>query len=65
MAADVGLGDVLRADDLTRVYSPKPIMQERLIRQMQREQILAALNSQSSPAANTAPSIIWPPKPDA
>ena len=67
MASDIGLGDNLKVDDFGRVYSPKAITQERFIRDMQREQIIASLRNQQSPAANTATAQIatmWPPKPE-
>jgi len=66
IAKDVGLGDSLRTDDLGRVYSPTDIAQDRLIKDMQRQQLLASLQGKSSPAANTAPAEgnVWPPKPD-
>jgi hypothetical protein len=64
MAKDIGLGDGLRTDDLGRVYSPKAVTQDRLIKDLQRQQVLATLQSQGSPAANTTPqSTAWPPKP--
>jgi hypothetical protein len=66
MAEDIGLGEGIRTDDIGRVYSPNAITQERLIRDLQRQQTLAALQAQSSPAANTATTELtqWPPKPE-
>jgi hypothetical protein len=66
IAKDVGLGESLRTDDLGRVYSPNAITQDRMIKDMQRQQVLASLQGRSSPAANVASSEgnIWPPKPD-
>ncbi len=66
MADDIGIGDNLRTDDIGRVYSPNAITQERLIRDIQRQQTLAALQAQGSPAANaaTVDNTVWPPKPD-
>jgi hypothetical protein len=54
MAEDIGIGEGIRTDDIGRVYSPTAIAQERLIRDLQRQQALAALQAQGSPAANTA-----------
>jgi hypothetical protein len=64
MAKDIGLGEGLRTDDLGRVYSPTAVAQDRLIRDMQRQQVLAGLQAQSSPAANTTQGTLWPPKPE-
>ena len=65
MAEEIGIGEGIRTDDIGRVYSPTAIAQERLIRDLQRQQTLAALQAQGSPAANTAVTLIqWPPKPD-
>jgi hypothetical protein len=65
MAKDIGLGDGLRMDDLSRVYIPNVMAQERLIRDMQRQQALTALQTRGSPAANTTPqNNAWPPKPE-
>jgi hypothetical protein len=66
MAEDIGIGEGIRTDDIGRVYSPNAIAQERLIRDLQRQQTLAALQAQGSPAANTATTMVtqWPPKPE-
>jgi hypothetical protein len=66
MAADIGFGDKLKTVDFGRVYSPNAIVQERFIRDMQREQLAASLRGQQSPAANTvtAQPTLWPPKPE-
>jgi hypothetical protein len=66
MAIDIGLGDKLKTDDFGRVYNPNAITQERFIREVQREQMAAALRGQQSPAANTASTqaTLWPPKPE-
>jgi hypothetical protein len=66
MADDMGMGDGIRTDDIGRVYSPTAIAQERLIRDLQRQQTLAALQTQGSPAANTATTVTtsWPPPPE-
>jgi hypothetical protein len=65
IARDIGLGDQFRIEDLNRVYLPTPLAQERFIRDMQRQQALAALQNQTAPAANTAAaqSTVWPPPP--
>jgi hypothetical protein len=46
--------------------NPNAVTQERLIRDMQRQQAFAALTSQNSPATNTAAveNTAWPPKPE-
>lgn len=64
MATDLGLADEIRIDDLNRVYLPKPLAQERFIRDMERQAALARLQ-QGAPAANVAPSQagMWPPPP--
>ncbi|HXT09833.1 MAG TPA: DUF6680 family protein [Roseiarcus sp.] len=66
MAEDIGLGDKLRTDDFGRVYSPTAITQDRFIRDMQRQQAIAALSKEQSPATNSAESStsLWPPKPE-
>jgi len=65
IAKDVGLGENLRTDDLGRVYSPNAVTQDRMIKDMQRQQMLASLQGKSSPAANTAATEnnVWPPTP--
>jgi hypothetical protein len=65
MAKDIGLADQLRIDDLDRVYFPTVLAQERLIRDIQRQQILARLQTQTLPATNTVTpqNTPWPPKP--
>jgi hypothetical protein len=66
MANDIGLGDGLRIDDFGRVYFPTALAQDQLIRDMQRQQVIANLQAQSSsPSANTAPpqTSMWPPPP--
>lgn len=66
IAADVGLSDELRADDLNRVYYPRVLSQEEHIRQLQREQTLRQLTASTSPSANTAAPIVssdFPPPP--
>ena len=53
MAQDIGLGDELRVDDIGRVYYPKALTEERSIKDIQRQQLLAALQGDTA-AANTA-----------
>jgi hypothetical protein len=66
IADDIGLAEQLRNDDLGRVYVPVIQQQERFIKDMQRQQILANLQGQNAAAADTTTSqnIAWPPKPD-
>jgi hypothetical protein len=65
MAADLGLGDDIRIDDLNRVYLPTPLAQERFILQQERQERLARVQqAQGQPAANApAPGSVWPPPP--
>ena len=65
MAKDIGLSDALRTDDLGRVYRPNAIEQDRMIRDLQRQQALASLQGQNSPASNasTKENTAWPPPP--
>jgi hypothetical protein len=65
IAKDIGLGESLRTVDLGRVYIPTVIAQDRMIRDIQRQQTLASLHGKGSPAANTGPNAgdPWPPKP--
>jgi hypothetical protein len=66
VAKDIGLADELRNDDLGRVYFPVVQAQERFIKDMQRQQILASLQGQNAAGASVtgSQSTIWPPKPD-
>jgi hypothetical protein len=66
IANDIGLADGLRIDDIARVYSPTIRVQERFIRDMQRQQALARLQGQPSAGTNASDvqSLVWPPKPD-
>jgi len=65
MARDIGLADGLRNDDLGRVYMPVVQAQERFIKDMQRQQALAAVQGQSAAAAAAvAPDSLWPPRPE-
>ena len=63
IANDIGLADGLRNDDLGRVYTPIVQAQERLIRDMQRQQALAALQGQPAAGAAETQNTLWPPKP--
>jgi hypothetical protein len=66
IARDIGLADQLRNDDLGRVYFPVVQAQEQLIKDMQRQQILASLQGQNAAGAS-APDLqntLWPPKPE-
>ncbi len=65
MAKDIGLSDNLRIDDLGRVYYPTALAQERLIKDMQRQQAIAQLQK-ASPSANaqTPQNKLWPPSPE-
>jgi uncharacterized protein DUF6680 len=66
MAKDVGLAEQLRTDDLSRVYFPTALAQERFIRDMQRQQTPARLQDQILPTASTATpqNTLWPPRPE-
>lgn len=66
IADDIGLADQLRNDDLGRVYVPAIQQQERFIKDMQRQQMLANLQGQNAAAADStaSESTAWPPKPD-
>ena len=56
MALALGISDVLRRDDLSRVYFPTRLMEEDKIKQMQTLATKSALESQlKAPMANTAP----------
>ncbi len=66
IAKDLGLANELRSDDLSRVYFPVVQEQERLIKDMQRQQTLARLVGENAAGASdaSAPNTLWPPKPD-
>ncbi|TLG75163.1 DUF6680 family protein [Methylocystis sp. B8] len=66
MANDIGLGDKFGATDLSRVYIPNALQQERIIRDMERQQALARLQANMPPSANTAPPVtnLFPPAPE-
>ena len=66
MAADLGIADKMRPDDLSRAYFPEVIAKERVVQRLEREAALARLTSATSPASNSAQQAIdarWPPKP--
>jgi hypothetical protein len=66
MGSDIGLGDSLKTDDFGRVYIPKPIAEERLIRDKQREQLIATLTNKppgGSSAEVPKATGMWPPAP--
>ena len=66
IAADIGLADELRTDDLGRIYFPIVQAQEQFIKDTQRQQILRSLQDKNAAEA-TAPApqnTLWPPKPD-
>jgi hypothetical protein len=65
VANDIGLFDKLRTDDLGRVYYPIVLQQQQFIEYMQRQEILARLQSGNAAGAS-APSeqnTLWPPRP--
>lgn len=66
VAKEIGLSDELRNDDLGRVYYPNVKAQEQLIRDLQRQQLLASLQGQNVPGAGAAipQNSAWPPKPE-
>jgi hypothetical protein len=68
IAKDIGLADDLRSDDLTRVYRPIVQEQEQFIRDTQRQQTLARLQSENAASASDAgaalPNPVWPPPPE-
>jgi hypothetical protein len=65
MANDIGLGDRLGTTDLSRVYTPNALAQERFIKDLERRQALARLENNQTPSANVAPDLrqLFPPKP--
>jgi hypothetical protein len=66
IARDIGLADELRNDDLGRVYYPNVKAQEQLIRDLQRQQLMASLQGQGAAAGSAASpqNSPWPPKPN-
>ena len=65
MARNIGLADDLRVEDLTRVYLPAVLAQERFIKDVERQQAVIRLQGETQPQANTAPPQItpWPSAP--
>ncbi|HTZ95754.1 MAG TPA: DUF6680 family protein [Terriglobales bacterium] len=64
IAADLGIADQLRNDDLSRFYLPTIQAQERLIREIQLRQAFESLQAQQAEAnAAGVQSTVWPPKP--
>ncbi len=65
MARDIGLGDQIGQADFSRVYVPNALQQERMIKDVEREQALARLRDDAPPSANTAPQVtqLFPPRP--
>jgi hypothetical protein len=65
MAKDIGLSDNLRIDDLSRVYFPTALAQERMIQDVERQQAFARLQK-ATPSANaqTPQNKLWPPSPE-
>lgn len=66
IAKEIGLSDQLRNDDLGRVYHPNVKVQEQLIKDLQRQQLLTSLQGQGAAGAGaTGPlNTAWPPKPE-
>ncbi|WP_394804782.1 DUF6680 family protein [Sphingomonas agrestis] len=66
MAADLGIADKLRLDDLGRVYFPNVMAEERKVRDLERGAALARLSTQTSPQSNVADptAALFPPKPE-
>jgi hypothetical protein len=59
MATDVGLANEFGHADAARIYIPNALAQERLVRDLEREQALTRLKD-SSPTANTTPQVAGP-----
>jgi hypothetical protein len=66
IAKAIGLSDELRSDDLGRVYFPIVQAQEKFIKDMQRQQLMATLQGQDAAGASTTAlsNTQWPPKPE-
>ena len=68
MSEEVGLTDDLRSDDFNRVYYPIALAEENNLRMLQRQMSLRDLQGKTSPAANTATTLVsidFPPPPSA
>lgn len=65
IAKDIGLGDQLGQADFIRTYTPEALVQERIVRDLERKQALERLQTNTSPAANSEPRSIsaFPPPP--
>lgn len=67
MAADLGLADGLRPDDLTRVYFPQTLWERAQIEMLERRAYLRRLQGGDSPSGNVTPSSeardAFPPRP--
>ncbi|MDR3460945.1 MAG: hypothetical protein P4L76_01365 [Beijerinckiaceae bacterium] len=66
MAKDLGLSEQFGVADLSRVYYPTILEQERLIKDATRQEAFARIQGKASPSANTAPPApsVFPPKPE-
>ena len=65
MASEIGLANEFGHADAARTYIPNALAQERMVRDLERQQALARLQG-SSPTANTTPQVValFPPKPE-
>lgn len=65
MATSLGIGDLLRLDDFGRVYYPNALVEERKVRDLERNAALMRLSAQAAPAANAVDQTNnrFPPKP--
>jgi hypothetical protein len=67
IAKDMGLENEFRIEDFNRIYFPTPLWQDRLIKQIERQQVLTRLQGQPPPPATanvaTLQSTVWPPPP--
>jgi hypothetical protein len=65
IANDIGLANEFGHADAARVYIPNALAQERMVRDLERQQALARLQG-SSPTANTAQQVpaVFPPRPE-
>jgi hypothetical protein len=65
IAADLGLSDQLRPDDLGRVYNPNAVQKQRLLEELKLDAALKEMAGQTAPAADGVASSLgnWPPKP--
>ncbi len=65
MANDIGLANEFGHADAARIYIPNALAQERMVRDLERQQSLSRLQG-LSPTANTTPQVValFPPKPE-